>query len=106
MAAAFAQGDSLILFPEGTRNTTDDVRKAYILQYVPDGARIWQGNPAVGPPTGTAAIGDDTRCFAVVRDGLRIEPPPLPEVEPVRIISERDRNYPDFVVDRPQDGAS
>jgi dTDP-4-dehydrorhamnose 3,5-epimerase len=26
--------------------------------------------------------------------------------EPVRIISERDRNYPDFVVDRPQDGAS
>ena len=32
-------------------NTTDDVRKAYILQYAPPGAEILQGDPAAGPPT-------------------------------------------------------
>jgi phytanoyl-CoA hydroxylase len=66
------------LTPHATkRNTTDDVRKAYILQYIPDGAVICRGNPAKGPATRTEVIGDDERCFAVVRDGLRLDPPPL-----------------------------
>jgi phytanoyl-CoA hydroxylase len=66
------------LTPHATkRNTTDDVRKAYILQYIPDGAVIRRGDPTKGPATRTEAIGDDDRCFWIVRDGERVEPPPL-----------------------------
>jgi ectoine hydroxylase-related dioxygenase (phytanoyl-CoA dioxygenase family) len=38
------------LTPHATRrNTTDEVRKAYIVQYVPDGAIALDGDPAAGP---------------------------------------------------------
>jgi hypothetical protein len=49
-------------------NLTDSVRKAYILQYAPDGARVVQ---------------TDTRCddphrqYIVLRAGARIAPPPI-----------------------------
>jgi phytanoyl-CoA hydroxylase len=67
------------LTPHATkRNTTDEVRKAYILQYTPDGAVICRGNPAKGPSKRTEVIGDDERCFPIVRDGERVDPPPLP----------------------------
>jgi ectoine hydroxylase-related dioxygenase (phytanoyl-CoA dioxygenase family) len=67
------------LTPHATkRNTTDEVRKAYILQYIPDGAVICRGNPAKGPVTRTEVIGDDERCFPIVRNGERVDPPPLP----------------------------
>jgi phytanoyl-CoA hydroxylase len=67
------------LTPHATkRNTTDEVRKAYILQYIPDGAVIRRGNPAAGPATRTEPIGDDQRCFPIVRNGTRVDPPPLP----------------------------
>ena len=40
------------LTPHATRrNTTDEVRKAYIVQYVPDGAVARDGDPATGPGT-------------------------------------------------------
>ena len=40
------------LTPHATkRNTTNDVRKAYIVQYAPDGAVAHFGDPAAGPPT-------------------------------------------------------
>ncbi len=66
------------LTPHATkRNTTDEVRKAYILQYIPDGAVICRGNPAQGPATRTEIIGDDERCFPIVRAGARVDPPPL-----------------------------
>ena len=51
-------------------NTTDAVRKAYILQYAPAGAEILRGDPRGPPPEATAAD-DPDRQFAVVRGGGR-----------------------------------
>jgi len=51
-------------------NTTDEVRKAYILQYAPADARIQQGDAAAGPPTAEVGADDPNRQFAIVRDGL------------------------------------
>ena len=63
------------LTPHATkRNTTDDVRKAYIVQYAPDGAVAQFGDPASGPPTRTERLGDDERRYWIVRDGARVEP--------------------------------
>jgi ectoine hydroxylase-related dioxygenase (phytanoyl-CoA dioxygenase family) len=53
-------------------NATDAVRKAYILQYAPDGARTQQGDPATGPPTGSQPCDDPTRQFPVVVGGLPV----------------------------------
>ncbi len=49
-------------------NTTDAVRKAYILQYAPAGAEILQGDPAAGPPTTRTPANDPQRQFAVLRE--------------------------------------
>ncbi len=63
------------LTPHATkRNTTRDVRKAYIVQYAPDGAAAHYGDPACGPPTRTEVLGDEKRRYWIVRDGVRVEP--------------------------------
>ena len=53
------------------RNTTDDVRKAYIVQYAPDGAVAYRPQPdgSRGP---AEPQDDDRRQFLVVRDGERV----------------------------------
>jgi ectoine hydroxylase-related dioxygenase (phytanoyl-CoA dioxygenase family) len=48
------------------RNTTDDVRKAYIVQYAPDGAVALRDGAA------PQAQDDETRQFHVVRDGAPV----------------------------------
>lgn len=56
------------------RNTTDDVRKAYIVQYAPDGAIARRGDPAEGD--GVVEPQDDpVRQFFVVRDGQPVVAP-------------------------------
>jgi phytanoyl-CoA hydroxylase len=50
-------------------NTTDGVRKAYILQYAPAGAERLEGDPAAGPPSSRQPCDDPERQFLVVRDG-------------------------------------
>jgi phytanoyl-CoA hydroxylase len=61
------------LTPHATRrNLTDDVRKAYIVQYAPDGAVAHFGDPAAGPPSRTETLGDEKRRFWVVQDGARV----------------------------------
>ena len=61
------------LTPHATkRNTTNEVRKAYIVQYAPDGAVAHYGNPADGAPTKTETLGDDERRYWIVRDGARV----------------------------------
>ena len=55
-------------------NTTDDVRKAYILQYAPDGAQVLKGDPIHGPPTGEACADDAARQFPVLVDGVPVTP--------------------------------
>jgi ectoine hydroxylase-related dioxygenase (phytanoyl-CoA dioxygenase family) len=63
------------LTPHATkRNTTDEVRKAYIVQYAPDGAVARLGRPDAGPPTRTEILGDDERRYWIVRDGVLVEP--------------------------------
>ena len=52
-------------------NTTDGVRKAYILQYAPAGARVLRGDPDAGPPVAEEPCGDPDRQFPVLRGGRR-----------------------------------
>jgi ectoine hydroxylase-related dioxygenase (phytanoyl-CoA dioxygenase family) len=47
-------------------NCTDRVRKAYILQYAPDGAEVLAGNANDGPPTGRVPQTDPDRQFEVM----------------------------------------
>jgi phytanoyl-CoA hydroxylase len=53
------------------RNTTDSVRKAYIVQYAPDGAEAYrpQADGSRGP---AEPQDDDRRQYFVVRDGERV----------------------------------
>jgi ectoine hydroxylase-related dioxygenase (phytanoyl-CoA dioxygenase family) len=46
-------------------NTTTAVRKAYILQYAPDGASVQRGDPKAGPPTSSEPCDDPDRQFLV-----------------------------------------
>jgi ectoine hydroxylase-related dioxygenase (phytanoyl-CoA dioxygenase family) len=50
-------------------NLTKSVRKTYILQYAPDGARV-------GGPQGAPCDAAD-RQFRVLKGGVRVDPPPL-----------------------------
>jgi phytanoyl-CoA hydroxylase len=50
-------------------NTTDAVRKAYILQYAPTGAEMLRGNPADGGPTHRDACDQPDRQFEILRGG-------------------------------------
>ena len=52
-------------------NVTDDVRKAYILQYAPTGATILRGDPA-HEPTERIPADDADRQYPVVRDGAPV----------------------------------
>ncbi len=58
-------------------NTSGTVRKAYILQYAPNGAHALLGDPAVGEPTGRARCDAPDRQFPVLTDN-RAVPPPVP----------------------------
>jgi len=50
-------------------NLTEDVRKAYILQYAPVGAETLVGDPSLGPPETRHPCDDPDRQFAVLRGG-------------------------------------
>jgi hypothetical protein len=52
-------------------NTTDDVRKAYIVQYAPDGAIARRGDAAGGASV-EERQNDPERQFFVVRNGHRV----------------------------------
>jgi phytanoyl-CoA hydroxylase len=54
------------------RNITDDVRKAYILQYAPDGAVALQGDATHGAPTARVPQSDARRQFPVLVGGERV----------------------------------
>ncbi|HEX9683527.1 MAG TPA: phytanoyl-CoA dioxygenase family protein [Acidimicrobiales bacterium] len=53
-------------------NTTDGVRKAYILQYAPTGAVILQGDPDSGDDPTTVPAADPDRQFPVLQSGLHV----------------------------------
>jgi ectoine hydroxylase-related dioxygenase (phytanoyl-CoA dioxygenase family) len=56
-------------------NTTDGVRKAYILQYAPEGAHTMVGDPDAGPPTTTTRCDAPDRQFPVLVGGQPVAPP-------------------------------
>jgi hypothetical protein len=56
-------------------NTTDHVRKAYIVQYAPSDAVILRGDPSAGPPTGRERANDPDRQYEVLRDGVIVIDP-------------------------------
>ena len=58
-------------------NTTNEVRKAYILQYAPAGAMKQLGDAAAGPPAGEETCTDAGHQFPVLKDGQPVELPPL-----------------------------
>lgn len=58
-------------------NTTDAVRKAYILQYAPDGAQMFRGDPAQGSPPAPVLANDPLRQFPVLVDGHPVTPDPI-----------------------------
>ena len=53
-------------------NTTGRTRKAYILQYAPDGALIQRGDPDAGPPDTTEPAAEPDRQFPVLVAGERV----------------------------------
>lgn len=65
---------SIIVFSSLTphttgHNTTDEVRKAYIVQYAPDGAVALQGDPSKGSATARVPQSDPRRQYPVVVGG-------------------------------------
>jgi ectoine hydroxylase-related dioxygenase (phytanoyl-CoA dioxygenase family) len=58
-------------------NTTDAVRKAYILQYAPEGACTQLGDADAGPPTREVPCADPEHQFPVLAGGAAVPPPPL-----------------------------
>ncbi len=57
-------------------NLTNSVRKAYILQYAPDGARVLSSDGATSSVASVLA-NDPVRQFPILSDGQQVEPPPL-----------------------------
>lgn len=53
-------------------NLSSGVRKAYILQYAPDGAEVWDGDPTTGPPTARRIQNDAARQYPVLVGGRAI----------------------------------
>ncbi len=73
VAVPVKAGDIVVfssLTPHATgHNTTEAVRKAYIVQFAPDGAVALHGDPAEGRPTARIAQDDPRRQFPVLVGG-------------------------------------
>ncbi len=53
-------------------NTTDEIRRSYIVQYAPDGAECWRGDPDAGDPVARDLQNAPDRQFPVLVDGIRV----------------------------------
>jgi ectoine hydroxylase-related dioxygenase (phytanoyl-CoA dioxygenase family) len=53
-------------------NLTEQVRKAYILQYAPAGAQVLRGDPSAGPAVRREECDDPQRQFPIMRAGSRV----------------------------------
>ena len=77
VAAPVAAGGAVVfssLTPHLTGpNLTAEVRKAYIVQYAPDGAERLEGDPTAGPPTARVRCDAPDRQFPVVAGGRPVE---------------------------------
>ncbi len=77
IAAPISAGSAVVfssLTPHRTGpNTTEAVRKAYILQFAPDGVEVLRGDPSSGSPPARELQNDPDRQYLVLRDGHRID---------------------------------
>jgi ectoine hydroxylase-related dioxygenase (phytanoyl-CoA dioxygenase family) len=78
--AAEATAGSIVVFSSLTPhltgpNTTNQVRKAYILQYAPTTAKKQLGDPNAGPPSSEEPCRDFGSQFPILKDGTPVEPP-------------------------------
>jgi ectoine hydroxylase-related dioxygenase (phytanoyl-CoA dioxygenase family) len=76
-----ARRGSIVVFssltPHSTGpNTTDDIRKAYIVQFAPDGAQVVRAKP--GGDVVHVPADDESRQYRIVQNGLAAAPPALP----------------------------
>jgi phytanoyl-CoA hydroxylase len=82
VAAPVRAGSALVfssLTPHLTGpNLTSEVRKAYILQYAPEGAQRLQGDPSAGPPIGRTPCDGEDWEFAVLTGGRYAPTGPSP----------------------------
>ena len=72
-----AEAGSVIIFSSLTPhktgpNLSGETRKAYIIQYAPEGAELLQGEPDVGPPRSRQDASDPKRQFPILVDGLLV----------------------------------
>lgn len=70
-----AKAGSIVIFSSLTPhmtgvNTTSKTRKAYILQYAPEGSFLLKGDPNVGQPDNREAANEPNRQFVILKDGL------------------------------------
>ena len=70
-----AKAGSIVIFSSLTphmtgANTTSETRKAYILQYAPEGSFLLKGDPSAGEPEIREAANEPNRQFAILKDGI------------------------------------
>ena len=69
-----AEAGSVVIFSSLTPhmtgpNLTEETRKAYIIQYAPDGSNLLKGNPEMGEPEKREPASDPKRQFLILRNG-------------------------------------
>jgi len=65
-------------------NTTDEVRKAYIVQYAAAGTVVLEGDPSLGTPPARRSAHDPRFQFPVLRGGEAASASTSPDVAPSR----------------------
>ena len=70
-----AKAGSIVIFSSLTPhktgpNTSDETRKAYIVQYAPDKAELLHGEPSSGPPESKSLANEPQRQFPILVDGV------------------------------------
>ena len=78
-----AKAGSIVIFSSLTphmtgANTTTETRKAYILQYAPEGSFLLKGDPNDGMPETREAANEPNRQFVILKDGL----PEIQDINP------------------------
>ncbi len=70
-----AKAGSIVIFSSLTPhktgpNISGETRKAYIVQYAPDHAKLLHGEPQVGPPENKVLANESERQFPILVDGV------------------------------------
>ena len=72
-----AEAGSIVIFTSLTPhktgpNVSEEIRKAYIVQYAPDEAQLLHGEPHAGPPESKVPAKEPQRQFSILIDGAAV----------------------------------